>query len=79
MTWIIVLPFLTSLMTLIVAILTGLQSLRNGRKLQVVKDQTDGLAQALATTSLAQGTAEGKAVGLAEGRAEKEGNGNGSG
>lgn len=73
MTFVEVAPLLTSCVTLIGVILTGIQSVRNGRKIQVVKEQTDGLAHALAATSKAQGTAEGKAVGLAEGRAENNG------
>jgi hypothetical protein len=74
MTFAEVAPFLTSCFTLAAAGMGWAQSVKNGRKLQVVKEQTDGLAHALASANKAQGKAEGKAIGLAEGRAEIEQN-----
>jgi hypothetical protein len=63
-------PLITSIATLLGVIINGFISARNGRKLTVVKEQTDGLVKASAATNKALGTAEGTAIGLAQGRAE---------
>jgi hypothetical protein len=63
-------PLITSIATLLGVIINGFISARNGRKLTVVKEQTDGLVHSLAAANKDLGTAEGTAVGLAQGRAE---------
>jgi hypothetical protein len=45
-------------------------SARNGRRLEAVQHQTDGLVSVLGAAKLAQGTAEGTALGLQQGRDE---------